>query len=228
MNRALIIKELRETWWIGLLAGGVMLLFVLEQMGLMTSGRFPFLAWRQNLQPEWTHPVPFGSDDWPLTTLLLGAAAAVAMGLWQTLGESVQGTWALLLHRPCERRTIILSKLAAGGGCLLLCLGLPLLFYALWAATPGTHANPFHWWMAFPTVTALAFLCVSHLAAFLCGLRPARWWGSRFFPAVAVAFLWIPIMATPWNLAWTWLLLVCACVVLLLAILYVSRERDYA
>jgi hypothetical protein len=148
--------------------------------------------------------------------------------LWQTLGESVQGTWPLLLHRPVSRRWLMLSKIGIGLGYLLLCMGAPVFVYALWAATPGTHANPFEWWMTGPTVQAWGYLSVTYLAAFLCGLRPARWWVSRLFPAVFAVFLWLPIMALPWRSGPLWLAIAVLDALLVAGILFVSRERDYA
>jgi hypothetical protein len=228
MYRALITKELRETWWIGLLVGGAMLLFCLSEMGLLFEDHWPFVYWRQNVEPGWVHPIPFQTGGWVEVVLTFGAIAAVAMALWQTLGESAQGTWILLLHRPASRKWIILMKAAIGCGWLLLCLGLPLFIYSLWAAAPATHAAPFYWWMVIPTMEAWAFLTVSYLAAFLCGLRPARWWVSRFFPAVAAALLWLPIAIAPWQPIWFWLVFATALALFLPAILYTAQQRDYA
>ncbi|MCA9056603.1 MAG: hypothetical protein KDA75_22400, partial [Planctomycetaceae bacterium] len=154
--------------------------------------------------------------------------AAVILAFWQTLLESAQGTWTLYLHRPVERRTLILGKLAVGGGWLLLCVGSPLLLYAVWAALPGRHATPFEWWMTGPTVRAWAYISVAYLAAFLCGLRPARWWVSRFLPAIFPFFLWLPIVVIPWT-AWPMVLIILLSdAVLLAAIVWVTETRDWA
>jgi hypothetical protein len=228
MYRAIAIKELRETWWIGALGGGVMLCLALSYMGLSLDDRPPFLYWRQNVNPGWLHPVPFESDEWPLVMLACGGMAAVVTALWQTLGESVQGTWLFYLYRPATRQSLLLSKLAVGLGWVLLMLGLPWLLYSLWAATPGTHASPFEWWMAGPTVRAWGYASVAYLAAFLCGLRPARWWGSRLFPAVFACFLWLPIVVVPWA-AWPmWAVIAISDAVLVAAILWVTQTRDWA
>jgi hypothetical protein len=72
---------------------------------------------------------------------------------------------------------------------LLLSTGIPLLFFAFWAATPGTHAKPFEWWMMSSTWRLWFSATAFYLAAFLCGIRAARWWFSRLWPAVPVLFL---------------------------------------
>ena len=228
MFSAIAVKELRETWWIGLLATAFLGLYFLGAAGLDVDDDPPFLRWMQSHRADYVHPIPFEGDEWPLIVLVLGSGLAALLAFWQTFAESAQGTWTFFLHRPVERRTLILSKLAVGCGWLLICAGLPILLYALWAATPGTHANPFEWWMAGPTVRAWAYLSVAYLAAFLCGLRPARWWVSRFFPAVFPFFLWLPIVIIPW-VAWPmWLIILVSDALLLAAILRVTETRDWA
>jgi hypothetical protein len=228
MLRAIALKELRETWWIAVLPAAILILIVLNALGLDVDEVPPFVYWRMNRNPGWVHPVPFEGDTWPLTVLVLGGVAAAVMALWQTLVESAQGTWSFYLHRPAARRSLILAKLGIGLGAMLICIGLPLLFYALWAATPGTHANPFEWWMAGPTLRAWAYLSVAYLAAFLCGVRPVRWWVSRFFPAVLPICVWLPIVVVPWTGWPMWLLIGAADAVLLAAIVCVTETRDWA
>ncbi len=70
---------------------------------------------------------------------------------------------------------------------LLACTLLPILIYATWAATPGTHPGPFEW-----SMTGLAFrvwllMPLAYLGAFASGIRPARWFGSQLLPLASVA-----------------------------------------
>lgn len=227
MYRALAVKEFREVWWIGAIASALLMLCVLNDMGLMLDSSPPFLKW-VGRSPTWVHPVPFRLSEWPPLVLMFAGAAGLVFGLWQTLGESLQGTWIFYLHRPAERRNLILAKVAAGLACLLVALGLPLVLYAIWAAVPGTHASPFEWWMTGPTAQAWGFAGVAYLAAFLSGLRPARWWVSRFFPLVFALFLWVPIVTVPWLVWPGWVMILVADAVLLAAIVHAGNDRDFA
>jgi len=220
--KALAIKELREIWWIGALAGGAILVIALAMMGWDLDDRPPFVT---------KHPargIPFLTEDWPLVVLIVGGIAAAVMALWQTLGESIQGTWGFLLHRPLPRRDLLLGKMLIGCTLLLVCTGIPILIFGLWASTPGTHASPFEWWMAGPTVRAWGYLVVFYLASFLCGLRPARWWVSRFFPVVPVLFPFVILFVFPW-IAWPmWLVTILLTALYLSANFYAASVRDYA
>ena len=107
---------------------------------------------------------------------------AIALGFRQSVWELVQGTAPFLLHRPMSRHAIILSKLLAGAGLLLACTLVPILIYAAWAATPGTHPGPFEWSMTGPLVHIWLVMPLIYLGAFASGIRPARWFGSRLLP----------------------------------------------
>ena len=73
-----------------------------------------------------------------------------------------------------------------GAGLYLAFSAVPILVYAWWAATPGTHAGPFEWSMTLPAWQLWLSITAIYLAAFLVGMRPARWIGSRLLPLVAV------------------------------------------
>ena len=110
---------------------------------------------------------------------------------------------------------------------LLFCTLLPILIYAAWAATPGTHAGPFEW-----SMTATAFhvwlqLSLAYLGAFACGIRPARWFGSRLLPLVAAAVpgMFLFLMPYWWLTAFPLLLLTGA--IFVSDILWVAETRDF-
>jgi hypothetical protein len=115
----------------------------------------------------------------------------------------------------------------AGLGLYLVTAAPPILLYAGWAATPGTHASPFQWsmtlgaWQIWLAITGL------YLAAFLVGIRPARWFGSRLLPLVSVGVLVLFLCMLPW---WLWsmvsALALDACLVG--TILFVAHSRDYS
>src|SRR5437867_2133155 len=70
----------------------------------------------------------------------------------------------------------------AGDVLLFLCSVPPVLFLAWWAVTPGHHPSPFLWSMTDQTFRLILATPLLYLGAFLSGLRPARWWGTRLLP----------------------------------------------
>jgi len=229
MNRTIILKELRDVWWMGLLAAVLIALPVLAGMGFEFDDRTLQIRRTRDSLGGLAVPVPFTTEDLHKTVCYGAAGLGLLLGLWQTLSESVQGTWQLLLHRPVERRTVILSKLAAGLLVLLVSTGIPLLVYLVWAMMPATHPRPFALWMTQEVFIGWLSGTVFYLAGFLCGIRPARWWGSRLFPLVFVGILallaWEAIPAL--TGLWFWILLLTS-LVYAAAILFAARHRDYA
>jgi hypothetical protein len=65
-----------------------------------------------------------------------------------------------------------------------------------------------------------------YLGAFLSGIRPASWYGSRLVPLAAA----VAIVAVAANLPWLWLTLLVttiAAVFFVVGIFYYVRRRDY-
>jgi hypothetical protein len=100
------------------------------------------------------------------------------------------------------------------------------MLYALWAASPGTHASPFAWSMTLPAWTAWLAISAVYLGAFLSGIRPANWLGTRLAPLAAALGLAVLCSALPVAFAWPLLILLDALLIVL--ILYVARQRDFA
>ncbi len=224
MLRAMIAKELRET-------AGIALLALLAYAYVVAC----HVGWRMPMQLGYTTTVPFVSDPFVSYFTMVAAALCLALGLRQTVAESVRGTWLLLLQRPVDRRRIVAVKLATGLSLYLLCSALPILGYAWWAASPGKHAGPFAWEMTLPTWGTYVLMPALYLGAFLAGIRPGRWIGTRLLPAAAAGLLLglIASMPTWWtygNGLW-WLsglgavLLLDAC--LTVVILFMAQVRDY-
>jgi len=221
MGKALVIKELRETAWIGGIVAAVLAYFTIAATGydilfmqpLPMHGYIPFV-----------NDMLFNSG----TYYFVAVAGALALGFRQSAWESIRGTYVFLLHRPISREKLFGIKLAVGLGLHLAVTGLVILGYALWAATPGTHASPFYWSMT--SWEWLGWLAVSqfYLGAFLCGIREARWFGTRLFPLAAAVV--VILFVTQVGIAW-WmqvLLIVVADALYVAAILYVVRNRDYS
>lgn len=218
MWKALVYKELRETS--GIAAAGL-----LAYIWLATAAmHFPLFVFSITL----TRRVPF-LDVTVLTLFgLISGALAVGLAARQTLGEAWGGTLLFLLHRPVRREIPWLVKMLVGSGLFLVVAAVPLLLYAWWAATPGTHASPFEWAMTYPYWRLWISMPVVYLGAVLSGLRPARWLGTRLFPlAAAGAFVSALQFVHPWTLVG--LPLTMLSIGLLVACsLHVARTRDYS
>jgi hypothetical protein len=215
MWRAMFWKESREC---GVIVGlAAVVLFDIFQ-GAM--GRSLVLGFSSDAIPFLDGKLEFAYGG----TLLL---AAGCLGGSQTLLESWRQTWVFLLHRPETRTRLFQAKLLSGGLLVFLLGGVPLLWYALWAATPGTHPSPFEWSMVEPWCRTFATGLLAYLALFYTGLRPARWFGSRLLPAVTVLGLGVTLRYLPapwWLVCMLYALLIGA---LLLLIHEEARLREY-
>jgi len=212
----LATKEVRENAGIALLAIAALALVVLTWMGCnvlaFSWGSVDFVPFADSSFENWFAGISF--------------VFAIILGFRQGAWETVRGTSVFLLHRPMAHRTIYATKLAVGLAILLTATGLALGTYSIWAATPGTHASPFFWsWTSSCWVEWFAATMV-YCAAFLTGLRPARWFGSRLFPLLAIAFP-VAIAMSPFAAAYRIALVILADAIALAAIAYVVRSRDY-
>lgn len=231
MLKALMFKELREV-------RGIAVLALLIYAFLLTCAIAPTLWWDYVplAQSSWTgRPMdtllPFIEDRFTSDFAYASAVLAIALGLWQTAGETKRGTFAFLLHRPVTRRQVIGLKLSVGVMIYLLCAALPLLAYCLWAATPGTHAGPFEWSMSWPAWTRWWATTLLYAGAFLTGVRPARWYGTRLLPLVAALAGYSTTgiaIDYPQTTVWVCLAILAADIWLISTILFVSQTRDFS
>ncbi|HVU90453.1 MAG TPA: ABC transporter permease subunit [Pirellulales bacterium] len=221
MILAIVRKELREL--LPLLA--VVSIVQLYLLGCAT-GNVPEdvnIASQRNSIPFYN---PFDSRTGMV--IVVGGLFALLTGLWQTFSELTRGTFHFLLHRPLPRTSIFGAKLAVGAAASLAVTAFPLLVFALWAATPGTHPSPFFWSMtglAWPVCLAMLLL---YLAAFLSGLRSARWYGSRFWPVPLALFAAVVFCSIPASWFFKVLPLLIIGVAYLWAILHVACARDFS
>jgi len=176
MYRALLFKELREVWWTGAIASVILCCVVANEVGLSLDVE----TYRPTL-PSYVI-VPFQTDGMESSVTVVSAALAVVLGLWQTLGESVRGTWRYLRHRPIRFSMLLLTKMATGLGILFISTGAPIAIYLWWAMSEDLHGSPFEWRMAAPTLSGWLVSSTVYLAAFLFGIRQARWFGSWLWP----------------------------------------------
>ena len=216
MYKALTLKELRETGWIALLA---LLIY-----GFMLADLMGYSFLRMRWEP--VDGVPFFRESFLFRSALIATVFGVLLGFRQSAWESIRGTSVFLLHRPMPRGAVFSTKLAAGIALFLAATGVPLLVYALWAATPGTHASPFYWSMTGSSWIGWLAMVSVYLAAFLCGIRNARWFGSRLFPLIGIAVPVIAAMEIP-VLIGSLATIVVTDAVLLAAIFRVAETREY-
>jgi hypothetical protein len=219
MLKALVWKESRE------LAPLVGLALVAELLFYFPSSLLTMFYYNYS---DYSSQIPFVSSTLPNWLLAVGAITGIALGFWQTSGELSRGTFLYLLHRPTEWRTISFVKLAVGTSLTLLVPGVPILAYAIWAAIPGNQPAPFFWSMTVGTWLIWFRLPFFYLGAYLSGLRPGRWLGSRA----------VPLFATPLLFAFLYVVavwpVVSLCATLLIeaaylyVILYVASTRDYS
>ena len=224
MNRTLIVKELKEIWWMGAVAFLLLGLLLWDAVGLRIADDSFGIVWR----PGQRGRVPFLRTDFGQIAAVSACALALVVAAWQTLGESFRGTWVFLLHRPLERRKIVLIKIAAGLTITLALTGLPILLYAWWAATPGMHATPFAWWMTRETWLLWLSSIPMYLGMFFCGLRDARWYGTRFLPLAPLILLPVLIEEAVREVVPALALISLAVAVLVPSILESAKTRDYA
>jgi hypothetical protein len=219
--KALARKELREVVGIAAVALAGYLMLVASLMGARVFDWFPGM-------PRGASEVPFTGGEFIEFFMIVSVLLAVALGFRQSAWESSRGTFLFLLHRPLRRETIFLLKLAVGMGVLVLCMSLPILLYGMWAAVPGRHPSPFAWSMSEPAWQILLETPLLYLGAFLSGLRPARWFGTRLLPLIAAALFMFFVDTVPWWWSLGLPLTVLVCGLLVSNICYVARVRDYA
>jgi len=217
MLKALVIKELREVLGIAAVALGLYLLLVSGAVGLMPVA---------SLMPRPGLGVPFVDASFEKTFALLAVLFAVALGFRQSMWED--RTYPFLLHRPIRRETIFLIKLATGAGVFLIGFGVPVLLYAWWAAVPGHHPSPFEWSMLEPAWRIALMMPVVYLGAFLSGIRPARWLGTRLLPLAGCVLPVLILLALPWSWVVGLPLTGVLYAMFISSICYVGRTRDYA
>jgi hypothetical protein len=222
MLKALVLKELREVAGIGLI-------------GLVVLGYLTALSVGYNLPRllPGGGRIPFVEDPFVYQAAIISFCLAAAIGMAQSLLESARGTWVWIWHRPVRRESVIGVKLGVGAAVYLACGMLPIVWYALWAATPGTHASPFLWSMTYDAWANCLSMVVVYLAGFLSGVWPGRWFGTRLLPLVGVGtLLWATrfIFERYWPHRWIveWALIGLLAAAVVYSIVFTVRERDFS
>lgn len=221
MFRAMALKELREVRGVALIGLAILGLLIYSCLGQWTEDASRRAGFGQTYDVA-----PFVSERFPPQFAFLCSMLAIALGLRQTLGESISGTYPFLFHRAATRRWLMGMKIFWGAATYVACGGAALLVYSLWAAVPGHHDSPFFWSMSLPCWGILLTLSVLYFGAFLSGLRPARWFGSRLFPVFAAIAVAVLAENGIWHGGLRMIFVVMADVLMIACILFVAKNRD--
>ncbi len=222
MIKALAIKELRESLGVAILALLGMTWAMTNLMGIGLFGGLPNVS---SMYPGQSG-MAFVTDGFHFFAVLFIGGLAVALGLKQSTVENARGTYHYLLHRPVSRLVIFGTKVAVGVVLTLLLLAGSILCYANWAGTAGNQAAPFEWSMTLSAWKLALVLPLVYLGAFLSGLRPARWFGTRLAPLVsAIVWAFLMFFAPFWWLTLPSVIVGYVCA--LVATTYFAQSRDY-
>ncbi|MFC1757562.1 hypothetical protein ACFL2H_02180 [Planctomycetota bacterium] len=219
MWRALAIKELRD---VSLIVAASMFAFLVWAASVV-GAQLPWLGVRQNVM------IPFltGEVVGPLT--IIATATAIGIGLRQSTCVLDDSSSQFLLHRPLERWRLIAFKLFIGSGIVCSLSVVTVALLCSWAAFPGNNPAPFEIWMTVPAWIAIACVTVVYQAAFLSGLRPANWFGTRLFPTIGILPVAFGIgVLSHWYLVPGILAVIAMNWILWIAIRNLADSRDYA
>jgi hypothetical protein len=219
--KALVFKELREVFGIAAVAVACYLALAISLMGAKVFDMVPGM-------PGGTHEVPFTGQRFSDSFGWISVLFALALGFRQSLWESRQGTFLFLLHRPLPRSRVMLIKLGSGLAIFLICASLPILLYGWWAATPGHLPAPFFWSMTISAWEVALVAPLLYFGAFLSGLRPAIWFGTRLLPLVAAGVAAILVLVSPLDRTFHIGIALILYGVLSVTICFVAKTRDYA
>jgi ABC-type transport system involved in multi-copper enzyme maturation permease subunit len=222
MWKAIVLKELRGVMPIACLAAIAYLACVANMIG------YPVFFGIMEINTN--DIIPFFNDSFVNDIMCLGMVFAVALGFWQTVSENHRGTWLFLLHRPMSARKIIGAKLVVGAVVYLVVTAIAILIYAAWAAKPGHHASSFGWWMTKETWYYAFLMLLGYFGAFLSGIRPGRWFGTRLLPLIAAGIVGMIIAQESTLQYWVWgmFFTVLAIIFSVIVIFHVSRTRDFS
>lgn len=219
--KALALKELRELRGIMALALVAYLILVARMIGVKAIDFLPGM-------PQEMETLPFVSGEFLSYFTILVALFGMALGFRQSAWEASRGTYLFLLHRPVSRQAVFALKLAVGVLVLWACSAIPILLYGWWAATPGQHPSPFRWAWTMGAWWVVGVSVLVYLGAFLSGLRPARWFGTRLLPLVGTVVLMVLSQTSLWNIWVQITATLLSAAVVVCAIRYVASVRDYA
>lgn len=223
MNNQLILNEVKRTGWISGLTFLVALGFCVMEMRLESVRT---LLHPLGLDPGPFRSVPFLDPNLFHTFLVVGLALILALVSTQVVRPILDEGFVRLFTLPVSVRQVLIVKMLLGAFMLLAALLTPLVLYALWADTQGTHPSPFEWSMIVSQAQILLGLVPAYFGAFLAAIWPWSWF-SRGFILATTAMAAIAMANFPWFLPWGVLLNGVICLGFAVVILWVAENRDY-
>jgi hypothetical protein len=235
----LMKKEFRENWpWcvIGFIAMLYVIrpFFVTDFRGGLVPSSFRYVAPSSFFEPV----LPLTNSGFLQALLVFASVYGLALGLLQTLLEERGGTYPFVLAKPVDKTKVVGSKLVVGAVLYLIATGLPFSWAIYWTSVPGHFASPYRFYMSFPGWITIEIGFLYYLGAFLTGVRPARWHGSRLVglaavwagPSALCGLVWYRLFWDRYRLYWTQesaiATLVLGCL-LIWAIFTSFHERDF-
>ena len=162
--------------------------------------------------------------------MLISVVFTLALGLRQSLGESIRGTYPFLLHRPADRCRLIGIKLLLGMIVYLICAGIPILVYGVLGRHARHPCQSVRVVDDVPTWVGGLAMTILYLGAFHTAIRPGRWYGSRLLPLAASALATFAAAGLAFEFEgslWPCLIVLVVDVWLIAMILFAARTRDY-
>lgn len=189
MNRTLILKELHDLRII-LAFAGIGALFLLPSLfGLPLTAKFidyigNFTWFIRNESQNTINYPPFSPNGYIWYVGFGAFSLALALGFTQGLNDNRGGRWQFLLSLPITRNEVIFAKILSGVGILLLFSLIMVWTGIAYCALPGRIPYPLEWWIILDASKWLPLSMVLYFSSLFCGLRRARWLGTRLLPLI--------------------------------------------
>lgn len=201
----LVLKELRQNLpWFAI--GFIAMLYVIRPFFVtgFSGSLLPLQFSHYYGSSEFSPILSLTQSAFLMALAVFASVCGLALGLLQTFPEEGAGTYAFLLARPTGRLKVVGAKLAVGALLYFLATGLPFCWAIYWTSVPGHFACPFRFYMSYPGFMVIGAGFAFYLGAFLTGVRPARWFGSRLV-GVAAAWAGAPVLcAFAWLSAYSY------------------------
>lgn len=208
VHRSFIIKELRQSAFVLLIGTAATVLGLTALIGAPTS-IMPLVTGEATLGAAW-----------------IAVTFSVALGLSQAI-EFNRRSSIFLMHMPISRQQLVWAKLMLGGVLLLVVFVSSILIASFAFALPHRTA-PFYWSMSLDLWRVVLTSTMVYLTAFLCGVRPASWFGTRLLPIVGICVFAFAIQLIPFWWLITPVLILFVDWLLITTIMYFAETRDYA
>lgn len=178
--QAIVIKELRENLrWL--------------PIGVLIIGVFVWLVTPTGI----TYTQTTTTDSITLSCSMGAALYAILLGALQSIFDLSDKQRGFLFHRSVSKNEVLYGKVIAGALLFSLACAIPLTCLALWFAWMGLEYLPVRPAQVIPSLLMCVACFSLHPATLVCVDRPARWFGTKLLPLVAVA---MPLVIVPFIL----------------------------